>query len=28
MAQFTDEMEQLATRLIDHIRLNGSETAP
>ena len=28
MAQVMDEMEQLGTRLIDHIRLNGSDTAP
>jgi biopolymer transport protein ExbB len=25
LAQVMDEMEQLGTRIIDHIRLNGSE---
>ncbi len=28
VAQVMDEMEQLGTRIIDHIRLNGSESEP
>ena len=28
VAQVMDEMEQLGTRIIDHIRLNGSENEP
>jgi len=28
LAQVMDEMEQLGTRTIDHIRLNGAEREP